>query len=138
MGMGGCIFCRIAKDELPSEKIYEDDEAVAFLDIMPAAEGHALVLPKGHYERLTDVPPEKLRAVMVAAKKVAAAVVKATGAEGFNLLQSNGEAAGQVVGHVHFHIIPRKKDDGLSFSWTGRKPAAGELEKTGKSVKAHM
>ena len=102
-----CIFCAIADGEIPSFKVYEDDLVVAYLDINPFTEGHALVIPKAHFAGLLDTPDETLAAVVVRVKKVATHLKAALPCDGFNILQNNGEAAGQTVKHVHFHIVPR-------------------------------
>ena len=110
-----CIFCRIAKGEIPCAKIYEDDNVLAFLDLAPVHYGHTLVIPKSHHKDMLEVPSELGSAVFAALQKVAAAVMKATGAQGFNVMQNNGLAAGQTVFHIHWHIIPRFEDDGLNM-----------------------
>ncbi|MFH0831884.1 MAG: HIT family protein [archaeon] len=107
----GCIFCRIARKEIPAEIVYEDRNFLAFLDIKPATKkgGHTLVIPKKHYDIITDMPSEELAGMMVAVKKVSGALMKIS--EGLNILQNNKKAAGQFVNHVHFHLIPRYRDD---------------------------
>ncbi|MBD3310661.1 HIT domain-containing protein [Candidatus Woesearchaeota archaeon] len=122
-----CVFCNIIKGDIPAAKVYEDEKVFAFLDIAPAQKGHTLVIPKVHYESFMDMPKEELSAVMEAVKKIAPAVVEGSGAEAFNLGVNNGEAAGQVVMHAHFHIIPRKKDDGLQM-WSQGKYEPEEME----------
>ena len=102
-----CIFCAIAAGEIPSFKVYEDDLVLAYLDINPFAKGHTLVIPKAHTEGLLDTPDETLAAVIARVKKVAAHLKEVLGCDGFTILQNNGEAAGQTVKHVHFHIVPR-------------------------------
>lgn len=137
--MEECIFCKIAKGEIPSTKLYEDKSALAFLDIKPAAKGHALVIPKKHYHTLLDIPHEELKEIMEVVQKVAAAVmsiIKET--EGFNVIQSNNEAAGQVIPHLHFHIIPRKNGDGLSFEWQRGESEKSELEKYAALMKKRL
>lgn len=113
-----CIFCAIAGGEIPSFKIYEDDVVLAYLDINPFSVGHVLVIPKAHSEGLLDTPDETLAAVIVRVKKIAAHVKEALACDGFNILQNNGEAAGQTVRHVHFHIVPRMNGEGLAFENT--------------------
>ena len=110
-----CIFCAIAAGEIPSFKVYEDDFALAYLDINPFAKGHTLVIPKAHFEGLLDAPDETLAALVSRVKKVAAHIKDALGCDGFNILQNNGEAAGQTVKHIHFHIVPRWNGDPLAF-----------------------
>lgn len=131
-----CVFCKIVKGEIPATRLFEDAAVLSFLDISPASKGHALVITKKHYAALLDVPHEELRSAIEAVQKVAAAtMVSVPGIEGFNILQSNNKAAGQVIPHVHFHIIPRHKDDGVNFSWQHGKPEAEELEKYAALVK---
>ncbi len=120
-----CIFCAIAEGEIPSFKIYEDDVALAYLDINPFAEGHTLVIPKEHRTGLLDAGDELLASLIARVRKVAAHLKEALGADGFNILQNNGAAAGQTVPHIHFHIIPRKNGDPLEFA--GRKADMAEL-----------
>ena len=115
-----CIFCKIVAGEIPCTKIYEDDQVLAFMDIGPVVKGHVLVIAKVHYETLTDTPDEILGGCLAVAKKIAAAQVKALGADGVNLHQANGAAAGQVVPHIHFHIIPRFADDGHHWNWNAQ------------------
>ena len=110
-----CIFCAIAAGEIPSFKVYEDDVVLAYLDISPFTEGHTLVIPKAHSEGLLDTPDETLAAVLARVRKVAAHLKSALPCDGFNILQNNGEAAGQTVMHIHFHIIPRYAGEPLAF-----------------------
>ena len=110
-----CIFCAIAAGEIPSFKIYEDDAFLAYLDINPFSRGHTLVIPKAHYEGLLDAPDETLAALVSRVRKVAAHIKDRLGCDGFNILQNNGEAAGQTVRHIHFHIVPRWNGDPLVF-----------------------
>ena len=103
------IFAKILRGELPCHKVYEDDKALAFLDIMPRAPGHTLVLPKAAARNILDIEPDDLAAVALAAQKVAKAAVKVFGADGVTVQQFNESAGGQVVFHLHVHIIPRKE-----------------------------
>jgi histidine triad (HIT) family protein len=109
-----CIFCRIVKGELPSARVYEDDLLLAFLDVNPISRGHTLVIPKGHYETLLDVPEDLGKAIIPLLSRLGRALMAATGAEGFNCLQNNFAAAGQIVFHSHWHVIPRMEGDGLA------------------------
>lgn len=111
------VFTQIVAGEIPSWKVYEDEHVFAFLDIGPLASGHTLVVPKECYVRLDEVPDEVAAALGVALKRVGRAVAAASGCEGWNVLQNNGAVAGQVVMHVHFHVIPRGEGDGLGFRW---------------------
>ena len=106
-----CIFCKILAKQIPSVLVYEDEHTYAFLDIGPFEKGHTLVIPRYHAERLTDLPTDWLLRLMPAVQKTAALLLQRLPCDGFNLLQSNGACATQVVPHVHFHIIPR---------WNGR------------------
>lgn len=134
-----CIFCKIIKGEIPSTKLFEDENVLSFLDIMPAAKGHALVIPKKHYSILLDMPHEELKSVIEAVQKIASATMVALpGVEGFNVIQSNNEAAGQAIPHVHFHVIPRAKHDKLNFNWKYGKAEKDELEKYAELVKGKL
>jgi len=113
-----CIFCKIANGEIPSSTIYEDEDFRVFLDLGPATRGHALLVPKEHYADLFELDEEVAARAIVAAKKVASKMKKALGCDGVNLVQNNGEAAGQTVFHFHLHLIPRYKGDGAGISWT--------------------
>ena len=110
-----CIFCGIAEGEIPSFKVYEDEQVLAYLDINPFTKGHTLVIPKEHYKGLLDADDKVLADLIVKVKKIAAHVALSIGCDGFNILQNNGNAAGQTVRHVHFHIIPRWNGDPLTF-----------------------
>ena len=101
-----CVFCKIVRGELPSEKVYEDEKYIAFLDINPFSRGHTLVCPKAHGETIWDMNEQDIGELFTVASVVSQAVVKATGADGFRFVQNNGEAANQVVAHVHVHVIP--------------------------------
>ena len=110
-----CIFCTIVAGGIPCAKVYESETCLAFLDIAPVNAGHTLVLPKGHYPTLMDIPAELGSDLTTALSRVGKAVMEATGADGLNLMQNNHEAAGQLVHHAHFHLIPRHSDDGLKL-----------------------
>ena len=116
------IFAKILRGEFPSYKVYEDDKALAFLDIMPRAPGHTLVLPKAPARNILDVAPDDLAHVMKVAQRVAKAAMKAFDAQGVTIQQFNEKAGGQVVFHLHVHVIPRKEGVAL-------KPPASEKEK---------
>ena len=111
-----CVFCAIAAGEIPCFKVFEDDFALAYLDINPFSEGHTLVIPKAHTTGLLDTPEETLAALLARVKKVAAHLKTALGCDGFHILQNNGEAAGQTVRHIHFHIVPRREGDPIEFA----------------------
>jgi len=110
-----CIFCKIVAGEIPCAKIHESEHTIAFLDIAPVNKGHALVIPRKHYENLFELPAELGAALLADVKRVGAAIMKATGAHGLNLGMNNHEAAGQLVMHAHFHLIPRFDGDGLTL-----------------------
>ena len=111
------LFDKIIQGEIPSFKVYEDEHVFAFLDIGPQSHGHTLVVPKESKAQVDELSDEAAAAIGRALPRICRAVMKATGATAYNLLQNNGERAGQAVFHVHFHIIPRFNDDGLSFKW---------------------
>jgi len=135
--MENCIFCKIAKNELPSYKIYEDGQFLSFLDVNPVKPGHALVISKKHYKNFSDTPNEVLGKMMDVINKVSKAVMKATNAPAFNLMLNNGAVAGQIIYHVHFHIIPRHEDDNLIL-WPGKKYNDGEAENLLKKIKENL
>ena|SRR3989344_445057 len=136
--MSSCIFCKIVKWETPSQRVYEDDQYIAFLDINPINFGHTLVIPREHYQDVLDVPPDTLAGMIKIAKKVAPAVVKAMEADAFNIGINNGRASGQLVDHVHIHIIPRFESDNLK-SWPSRsRYGIGEMGATAKKIKAEL
>jgi histidine triad (HIT) family protein len=128
-----CIFCKIVRGEIPTNRVYEDKEFLAFLDIKPINKGHALVIPKIHCKNLLDFPKSEETDLLEFIKKVASAVVKATNADGFNLGMNNGKAAGQVIHHAHFHIIPRFNNDGL-HNWPNKDASKEELEQVQKKI----
>lgn len=111
--MADCIFCKIISRQIPSDIIYEDDQTLAILDLLPVSPGHALVMPKNHTEDLFSASDADLSNTILMTKKITEAVKKATGAAGMNVTTNNGSAAGQVIFHLHFHVIPRYSGDGL-------------------------
>lgn len=135
--MDECVFCKIIKGDIPSSKVYEDDDVLAFLDINPVNKGHTLVIPKQHFETITDIPEELLGKVIAAAKKITHAVIKAVEADGAVVTQTNNEAAGQSVPHLHFHIIPRFKGDGLKF-WPQGKYEEGQMQDFADKIKKDL
>lgn len=106
-----CVFCRIVRGELPSHKVFEDEQYIAFLDSYPFSRGHTLVCPKRHGETIWDMKEHEIGGLFMAASEVSKGTVSAMGADGFRLLQNNGEASNQVVAHVHVHVIPVKLED---------------------------
>lgn len=117
--MTDCLFCKISRGEIPSAKVYEDDEMIAFLDIKPVNPGHLLLVPKAHYTSLLETPTDLLARLMSMVPALAKATLQATQAEGFNVLINTGPVSGQIVFHTHIHIIPRKQDDGYEH-WHGQ------------------
>jgi histidine triad (HIT) family protein len=111
--MKDCIFCKIVAGEIPADRIYEDDMILVFLDIAPINKGHALVVPRGHHHSICSVPSDIRARMMERAPEIAIAIMRATGADGFNFMLSNGTCAGQIVPHAHLHIIPRSPADGV-------------------------
>ena len=133
-----CIFCRIASGEIPCAKVYEDEHVLAFLDLAPVHPGHTLVIPKTHHKDMLEVPAELGTAVFAALRKVAAAVLEATGAQGFNVMQNNRLAAGQTVFHIHWHIIPRFDDDGLNMWEQGSYPDMAAMQAMAAKVASYL
>lgn len=131
-----CIFCKIANGEIPSKTLYEDEEFRVILDLGPATKGHALILPKDHFANLYELPDETAAKVMKLAKKMASSMTEKLSCDGFNLVQNNGEPAGQTVFHFHMHLIPRYQDDGqkIKIGWTPGKPSQDELEEIRKII----
>ena len=135
--MDDCIFCKIVVGDVPAEKIYEDEEVVAFLDISPITKGHTLVIPKQHFKDLLDTPDDSLAKLMSVVKNIAPSITRAMGADGFNVGLNNGKAAGQVVYHIHFHIIPRFTYDNLKM-WEGSGYKEGEMEEVGSKIRSYL
>lgn len=130
-----CIFCKIIRGELPSQKVYEDDWVLAILDIHPANPGHTLIIPKHHQANMWEASDEMVGHMARVARRLSHAVVAATGAQGWNLAVNNGAAAGQIIFHAHWHVIPRFVDDGLK-PWRDLAYGPGELEAMGDTVRA--
>lgn len=127
-----CVFCKIVAVELPAAVVYEDDAVVAFLDINPLADGHLLIVPREHFTELHDMPAAQCGRLFSCLPKLCRALVDVTKAVGFNVLVNNGREAGQVVPHVHVHIIPRHPTDELGYRWnTKRYPANRAQELAG-------
>ena len=122
-----CIFCRIACGEIPSKTLYEDEQFRVILDLGPATKGHALILPKDHAANLYELPEETAAAVMKLAKKMALKMRDKLHCDGLNLVQNNGETAGQTVMHFHLHMIPRYDADGQNISWKPGETTQEEL-----------
>ena len=125
-----CIFCKIIGGEIPSATLYEDEDFKVILDISPASRGHALILPKEHYANIYELPEDLAAKAMVLAKKLAEHMTKKLQCDGFNLVQNNGEIAGQTVFHFHLHLIPRYKDGANRdlLTWNQLQYQEGETE----------
>jgi histidine triad (HIT) family protein len=133
-----CIFCKIVAGQIPCHRVFEDAEVLAFLDIGPLAPGHVLVIPKAHFGTLDDAGAEVGGALGRVLPQLVAAVRQSTGAAGVNVLQNNGKVAGQVVPHVHVHLIPRRESDGLGYRWNPTKYAPGEAEAVLQKLQAAL
>ncbi len=112
-----CIFCKIVAGRIPCAKVHETESAVAFLDIAPIAPGHTLLVPKDHHATLAEIPGDVLAKALADLPRLARAVLQATGATGLNVVQNNGREAGQLVAHIHFHLIPRAAGDSIHVHW---------------------
>ena len=123
-----CIFCKIANGEVPSKTLYEDDSFRVILDLGPATKGHALIIPKEHYANLYELPEETAGETMKLAKRMVIKMTERLGCEGFNLVQNNGDLAGQTVFHFHMHMIPRYQADGQKIGWKPQDATQEELE----------
>jgi len=131
--MKDCIFCKIVKGEIPCHKVYEDDYVLSFLDITPRTEGHTLVIPKKHYENIYELPDEEIGNYFKGLKKTAMILKKKLNARGMNILNNNGEVAGQFVFHLHFHLLPKYEKGKELWPEEGFK---GSLEETMKKLKS--
>lgn len=136
--MTDCLFCKIISKEIPSTPVYEDDDVYAFLDIKPVNQGHVLVVPKKHCSGFLDCGADMLPKWIVATQKIAKAMKQGLGLEGLNLEQNEGAIAGQVIPHLHIHIVPRQPDDGLKH-WPGHPYASsGEAEAVADKIRAAL
>jgi histidine triad (HIT) family protein len=135
--MNDCIFCKIVRKEIPATVVHENDRVIVFLDIKPTNPGHVLVVPKIHSADYASTSEEGLREMAVAAKRMGKAVMEALGAPGFNLAVNNGRLAGQLVDHVHLHVIPRFEGDGLEL-WHGKPYAEGEMQAVAEKLKTAL
>lgn len=138
MSVDGCVFCKMVAGQIPVTKIYEDDVVLSFLDIGPLSDGHTLVIPKQHFEKLHHCPPEILSRVASQLGKIAAAVAGAMNSDGYNVLCNNGRAAGQLVDHLHFHIIPRNSGDGVFNRWPAYKYEKGKIEQIAAKIRENL
>ncbi len=129
-----CIFCKIANGEIPSKTLYLDENFRVILDLAPATRGHALILPREHAADLFELPEETAAGALAVAKKVAVNMLEKLQCDGLNLVQNNGEAAGQTVPHFHIHMIPRYRDDGQQINWVPGESTEEELEAVKKEI----
>ncbi|GIK11264.1 MAG: hydrolase [Chloroflexota bacterium] len=133
-----CVFCRIIRGEIPATVIHRGEACLAFLDIQPLASGHTLVVPTQHYPTLDRMPEQLAGEVAAALPRLGSAVMRAVGATGFNVLINNGSDAGQVVPHLHIHLIPRRAGDGLGFRWNVRGYQPGEADRVAESLRREL
>lgn len=129
-----CLFCKIVAGDVPAARVYEDEHVIAFLDINPTRPGHTLVIPRGHWPTIFDLPEELNSPILQAVKKVGTGVLHGTGATGLNLGQNNHADAGQVIFHLHFHLIPRIADDGLKFWNHSSYPSDDAMQQTAHAI----
>lgn len=136
--MENCVFCNLANGIWDSATLYEDADFRVILDLGPAAKGHALILPKAHYANIYEIPEELAAKAIVLAKKMAGIMTEALGCDGFNIVQNNGEAAGQTVFHFHMHLIPRYNGDDAGFGWKTKELDEATKEEVLAKVRAKM
>lgn len=134
MKKDNCIFCKIIGGEIPSYVLYEDEQFKVILDVNPATKGHALILPKEHYANLYELPEETAADAMKLAQRMMRKMTEKLDCDGFNIVQNNGEAAGQTVFHFHMHLIPRYKNDGEILKYIAGDPGPEELERIKKTL----
>ena len=136
--MDNCIFCKIANGEIPAATLYEDENFRVILDLGPASKGHALILPKSHAANIYELSDEMAAKAMVLAKKMATEMTEALKCDGFNIVQNNGECAGQTVFHFHMHLIPRYKGDNVGITWTPGELSDKDKEEILSKVKEQL
>ena len=133
--MENCIYCKIMAGEIPSYCLYEDDLFKAILDIYPSNPGHTLIIPKAHAANIYELGEKESAALMPLAMKIAKALKELLNCDGLNILQNNGEVAGQTIDHFHMHLIPRYKDDGVVMKWSTQTPSAEDFKKIVDNIK---
>ncbi|HHT97760.1 MAG TPA: HIT family protein [Clostridiales bacterium] len=133
-----CIFCKISKNEIPSQTIYEDEHFKAIMDIAPASKGHVILIPKEHCTNLYDLDDEIASQSLVVSKKIAIALRDELACDGLNVIQNNNEIAGQTVFHFHIHLIPRYKDDKVRIGWNTVKYLDGENVKIAERLSGKL
>jgi histidine triad (HIT) family protein len=134
----GCVFCQIAGGRLPSIPIYEDEDFLAFMDISPLTEGHFLLVTRAHYSTTVEMPDRLLALALPLAGKLARAAMAGLSVPGFNLLQNNGEVAGQAVAHWHLHVIPRRRPGELPFNHVGNRADMAQLPVTAEKIRLNL
>lgn len=138
MSADDCLFCKMVTGQIPVTKVYEDEVVLSFLDIGPISDGHTLVIPKQHFKKLHECPSELSGQVFSRIGRIAGAVVMAMNSDGYNVLCNNGRAAGQLIGHLHFHIIPRNTGDGLFRSWPSYEYKEGQIEHIAEAIRRNL
>lgn len=137
--MSDCIFCKIARKDIPSNVVYDDDDFLGILDVNPVSKGHTLVIPKSHYENIFDIPEEELSRMSKVISTLAKRLRDSLNADGVNIVNASGKEAQQSVFHLHFHIIPRFKDDGLDLWFHGRsKFSDEEMKKFAEMIRENV
>ncbi len=135
--MQDCLFCKIIAGEIPAAKVYEDDATLAFLDIVPVNPGHTLVVPKAHSTGIADAADDALAAVMRTVKNIAPGILAAVNSDGYNLGVNQGAVAGQLVGHLHVHLMPRFANDGREL-WHGKDTSNDELAAIAEKIRSNL
>ncbi len=138
MSNGDCVFCKMVAGEIPVTKVYEDDISLAFLDIRPVSDGHTLMIPKRHFARLHECPSGELAEVASRLGRIAKGVCDAVKCDGYNLLCNNGRSAGQLVEHLHFHIIPRRTGDVVFDRWPSYSYEEGKAEAIAAEIRKNL
>lgn len=138
MSADDCVFCKMVAGQIPVTKIYEDEVVLVFLDIGPVSDGHTLLIPKQHFEKLHDCPPQLLAQIASVLGEISRAVADAMNSDGYNVLCNNGRAAGQLVEHLHFHIIPRNAGDGVFDHWPLYKYQQGKIEQIAAKIRKNL
>ncbi|MBN1554162.1 MAG: HIT domain-containing protein [Phycisphaerae bacterium] len=133
-----CVFCKIVAGVIPCAKLLDEEHALAFLDIGPVAPGHALLIPRDHYETMDTMPPDAAAAMFRRLPALVKAVRAVTGCEGVNVLQNNGAIAGQVVPHVHVHVIPREPAGRFSFNWPAGQYEKGQIDSLARAIRERL
>jgi histidine triad (HIT) family protein len=136
--MDDCVFCKMVAGEILVTKVYEDEAVLAFLDIGPISDGHTLVIPKTHCTQTHTCDPKVLAEVASRLGRIAGAVAAAMNADGYNVLCNNGRAAGQVVDHLHFHIVPRRVGDGVFTRWPAYKYKEGRIAEIAEKIRGNL